>query len=81
MVCTSAFGEWIEARAVEGVEDIAITATEGQRLLKLPEGASYLGFVFARAETPEDVERTLKEAHKKLEFEIAKELEVMRPGA
>ena len=70
-----------EARAVKDIADIAITATEGQRLLKLPEGASYLGFIFARAQTPSSVEQTLRAAHHKLQFEIAKELEVMRPGA
>ncbi len=70
-----------EARAVEGVTDIAITATEGQKLLKLPEGASYLGFIFGRADTADKVEGALKAAHKKLEFQIARELDVMFPGA
>lgn len=42
-----------EARAVPGIEEIAITAHPGQDLVPLPEGASYLGFILARAETPE----------------------------
>ena len=37
------------ARGVGGVEDVVITAKEGQRLVPLPEGASYLGFIFAAA--------------------------------
>ena len=42
---------------VSGVgPDTIITAVPGQRLLKLPEGSSYLGFIFARAETPALVE-------------------------
>jgi biotin carboxylase len=63
-----------KAEAVPGIEDVSITAKQGQRLLKLPEGASYLGFLFARAETPEAVESALREAHSHLEFEIMAEL-------
>jgi biotin carboxylase len=70
-----------EASVVDGITDIAITATEGQRLLKLPEGASYLGFIFGRADTADKVEAALKAAHKKLKFHIARELDVMLPGA
>jgi hypothetical protein len=32
------------------------------------EGASYPGFIFARAESPERVETALREAHRRLEF-------------
>ena len=43
---------------------VVITAQPGQRLLTLPEGASYLGFIFARAETPRQVEaQTPASAH------------------
>jgi hypothetical protein len=49
------------ARAVAGIEDVIITATEGQRLIPLPEGASYLGFLFARAESPAAVEAALRQ--------------------
>ena len=38
-----------EARAVAGIDDIRITAKPDQLLIPLPEGASYLGFIFARA--------------------------------
>jgi hypothetical protein len=66
---------------VTGVDDAAacadeviITAQPGQRLLMLPEGSSYLGFIFARGETPDEVEQVLREAHTRLHFDIATEL-------
>jgi biotin carboxylase len=68
------------ARAVMGIEDVIVTATEGQRLVPLPEGASYLGFIFARAESPAAVEAALRQSHAKLRFEIATTLETFRPG-
>lgn len=60
-----------KARAVAGVEDVEITAKEGQLFVPLPEGASYLGFVFARGATAEFVERALRAAHAELEFDLA----------
>lgn len=57
-----------EARSVSGIEEIAITAHPGEDLVPLPEGARYLGFIFARAESPERVEAALREAHRRLEF-------------
>ena len=59
------------AEAVPGVEEVAITAHVGQELVPLPEGWQYLGFVFARAETPAAVERALRAAHACLAFDIA----------
>ncbi len=59
------------ARAVAGVEEVTITAHVGQELVPLPEGSRYLGFIFARAETPEAVEAALREAHRRLAFDIA----------
>ncbi len=59
-----------EALAVPGIEEIAITAHVGQELVPLPEGWQYLGFIFARAATPEDVEAALREAHRRLMFVI-----------
>jgi biotin carboxylase len=60
-----------EAEAVRGVDEVAITAHLGQELIPLPEGWQYLGFIFARADTPEEVERALRESHSRLSFEIA----------
>jgi biotin carboxylase len=68
-----------EALAVEGIEDAIITAKPGQQLLRLPEGASYLGFLFARGETPEAVESAIREAHAKLRFRIATMLPAFQP--
>ena len=58
------------ARAVPGIEEIVITAHRGQELVPLPEGWQYLGFVFARADTPEAVEQALRAAHARLDVEI-----------
>jgi biotin carboxylase len=59
------------ALAVADIEDVVITATEGQLLVPLPEGSSYLGFIFARGETAEAVERALRRSHAELRFQIA----------
>ncbi len=58
------------AEGVPGIEQVTITAHLGQELTPLPEGSRYLGFIFARAETPERVETALREAHRHLDFVI-----------
>lgn len=67
-----------QARRVEGVEDIVISAKEGQMLEPLPEGASYLGFIFARGNSPDRAERALREAHGILNFHVSAALPVVR---
>ena len=59
-----------EARAVPGVTGVEITAKLNHPLVPLPEGASYLGFIFARAASPERAEAALREAHARLRFVI-----------
>jgi len=59
-----------DARAVPGIEDLMITIPLDQELVTPPEGSKYLGFIFARAETPDQVEASLREAHRRLEFVI-----------
>jgi hypothetical protein len=59
-----------EAKCVANVEDVIITAHRTQELRPPPEGASYLGFIFSRAETADTVETSLRQAHSKLEFVI-----------
>jgi hypothetical protein len=59
------------ARAVPHIEDILISIRDGYELVPLPEGSSYLGFMFARAPTPEQVETALRSAHSKLQIVIA----------
>ena len=57
--------------AVDGVTGIDITAKRNQPIRRLPEGDSYLGFIFARAATPEVVEHALRQAHACLQIDIA----------
>jgi hypothetical protein len=72
--------EGIDAAAgVEGIEEVIVTAKEGQLLVPLPEGATYLGFIFARGPSPAMVEEALRRAHAKLRFRIATALETFRP--
>ena len=59
-----------EAEAVPGIESVTITIPVGQEVIPLPEGSAYLGFIFARGDEPATVERTLREAHAQLRFEI-----------
>jgi formate-dependent phosphoribosylglycinamide formyltransferase (GAR transformylase) len=66
-----------EARSTPGLEDIIITAKQGQKLVPLPEGNSYLGFIFARANSPDAVEKALRASHSRLRFEIATALPVV----
>jgi len=59
-----------EARAVPGVEDLAITTPLDKELEPLPEGGAYLGFLLASGSSPEAVEASLREAHRRLGFVI-----------
>lgn len=59
-----------DAEQVLGIEEVTISIPIGQEVLPLPEGASYLGFIFARGKTPESVEASLREAHRRLDFGI-----------
>jgi hypothetical protein len=65
-----------QAASVAQIDEVTITAKEGQRLLQLPEGNSYLGFIFARAASAQQVEGALRAAHSLLQFEIATELPI-----
>lgn len=60
-----------EARAVHGIEELTITAEPGDELVPLPEGTRYLGFLLARGTTPEVVERSLRDAHRRLTVVIS----------
>ena len=59
-----------EAAAVPLIESVEITARLNYPLVPLPEGDSYLGFIFARGETPAAVELALRQAHERLRFRI-----------
>lgn len=58
------------ARQVPGIESVEITAQLYQPLVPLPEGESYLGFIFARSNHPAEVETALRLAHQQLHFEV-----------
>ena len=62
------------ARAVPGVADVRITAKTDAQLLPLPEGRSYLGFIFARGTDPAQTVAALRASHAHLRFRIDKEL-------
>ena len=65
-----------EAKALPLIEDVVITAHLREELIPLPEGASYLGFAFARGETPDQVEAALREAAAKIEAVVKPRLPV-----
>jgi formate-dependent phosphoribosylglycinamide formyltransferase (GAR transformylase) len=69
------------AAAVPFIEDVVITAKEGQRMLPLPEGSSYLGFIFARGDSAETVDVALRRAHAELRFHIATALPTFMPSS
>jgi hypothetical protein len=59
---------------------LEITAQVNAPIDALPEGASYLGFIFARGEDPETVERALREAHGKLAIRIDPRIPLAKVG-
>jgi biotin carboxylase len=70
-----------EARATPAVTEIEITARRHDPVLAWPEGSSYLGFIFARAQDPARVEQALRQAHARLRFVFSSELPVEHPAA
>ena len=67
-----------ESHRTPGITAVEITAKEGQKLEALPEGASYLGFIFAQLNSPEEAEQALRSAHGCLKFHINRALPVVR---
>ena len=59
-----------EAMTIPGVEDVVITAKEGDMLTPLPEGAGYPGFIFAKGDEPGQVEQVLRKAHGRLRMRV-----------
>jgi biotin carboxylase len=64
------------ARGVAGVEDVVITAKADQLLQPLPEGATYLGFIFATGASSRDVEASLRDAHARLDIRLERAIRV-----
>jgi biotin carboxylase len=67
------------ARSILGITELSITARLRDPIAAWPEGSSYLGFLFARGDTPEKVEQALREAHQKLSFTVTPDLPVEHP--
>jgi len=68
-----------EAESVSGVDEIRITARLHDYVVAWPDGASYLGFIFAQGNLPEDVESSLRAAHANLEFKLSPRLTIEHP--
>jgi biotin carboxylase len=66
-----------EARGVPDITDVMITAKADAKVTPLPEGKSYLGFIFAHAPTPLAVEQALRSAHARLKFQIDREIAIV----
>jgi biotin carboxylase len=71
-----------QARAVPGIEEILVSIRDGYELVPLPEGGSYLGFMFARGPDAEGVESALRTAHAALRIVTGPlmRIEDRRPG-
>jgi len=65
------------ARAIPWIESIEITAKRHYPIYPLPEGESYLGFIFAHAETPREAEAALRAAHAQLRLVIDRDVPVI----
>ena len=65
-----------EAQQVRGVTGVEITARLNHPIVPLPEGASYLGFIFAKGGTPDEVEQSLRQSHERLAFHIAPDIQL-----
>jgi biotin carboxylase len=65
------------AQATPLIEGIEITARVNYPITPLPEGESYLGFIFGKGETPAAVEEALRQAHSKLTFSIVPEFDLL----
>ena len=68
------------ARATPGITELLITARLHDYIAAWPEGSTYLGFLFASGRTAAEVERQIREVHKKLDFKIAPRLPVEHPA-
>jgi formate-dependent phosphoribosylglycinamide formyltransferase (GAR transformylase) len=83
-VPTSGILEMVEgeqaARSTSGVTELYITARLHDYVTAWPEGSSYLGFLFAKADNAGQVEDVLRLAHSKLRFTWSPRLAVQHPA-
>ena len=68
------------ARQIPGITSLEITARVHDYIAAWPEGASYLGFLFAKGDAPAAVEAALRTAHAQLKFTLTPRLPVEHPG-
>ncbi len=61
----------LEASKVNHIDNIDIIIPQGHELVPLPEGNQYLGYIFASAESPEQVTAAIREAYAHLKFVTA----------
>jgi hypothetical protein len=59
-----------DVRAIAGVTGIDITLKPGNLMVPPPEGARYLGFVYARGDSPLQVESVLRKAKDTLKVQL-----------
>jgi hypothetical protein len=69
----------ISISATPGITSLEITARLHDFIAAWPEGSSYLGFLFAQATQPAEVECALREAHNNLHFTLTPRLPVEHP--
>jgi len=55
------------ATSVANIDEVIVSARPAQVLTPLPDGFLYVGFIFARARTPSEVEGALRTAFSRLE--------------
>jgi biotin carboxylase len=61
------------AESVAGIAGVSISIPVGTSVRPLPEGDRYLGFIFARGESPEGVEASLRRAQALLDVDLTGE--------
>ena len=66
----------LEASRIPGIREVSITVREGYELTPLPEGGTYLGFVFALGDAPAEVEASLRRAQDAIRVIVAPRLAV-----
>ena len=69
----------VEASAVPGITGVEIFIALGSRVVALPEGNRYLGFVFATGRDPEEVEASLRAAGELIAFDIQPDTDRVDP--
>ena len=60
----------LAAQKIPLIEDVKISVANGHEVQTLPEGSSYLGFIYASGDTPREVHQALRQAHQQLNFVI-----------